>query len=74
LSYNPRSNRATKINFSLFRAFLKSVLILGLLNKGRRQYWKLLTWTLFKRPSAIIDAVTYAVYGYHYRKVYGLQN
>lgn len=72
LNYNRKSAHQTRISFSLFRAFLKSVFIIGLLNKGRREYWKLVIWTLFTRPTAIVDAITYSVYGYHYRKVYGL--
>jgi radical SAM superfamily enzyme YgiQ (UPF0313 family) len=74
LNYNRLDNRQTKINFSLLRAFFKSVFIIGLLNKGRSEYWKLLIWTLFNRPGSIVDAITYAVYGYHYQTVYGLRN
>ncbi|WP_212733446.1 B12-binding domain-containing radical SAM protein [Sunxiuqinia elliptica] len=74
LSYNRKIEHRSKISFSLFRAFLKSILIIGLLNKGRREYWKLVIWTLFNRPAAIYDAITYTVYGYHFRKVYGIQD
>jgi len=42
------------------------------MNKGRREFWKLLIWTIFKRPALMIDAVTFAVYGYHFRIIYGL--
>ena len=61
-----------KISFSLLNAFLKSVFVLGFKNKGRREYWKLIFWTLFKRPKLMVDAITCTVYGYHFRKVYGL--
>jgi len=73
LNYNRKSSRQSKVSFSLLMAFLKSVYIIGLVNKGRSEYWKLVFWTLYKRPRAIVDAVTYTVYGYHFRKVYGLQ-
>ena len=73
LNYNSKSTHKTKISFSLFRAFLKSILIIGVINRGRREYWQLVIWTLFNRPGAIVDAITYTVYGYHFRKVYGLQ-
>jgi hypothetical protein len=43
-------------------------------NKGRSEYWKLLIWTLFRRPELLTDALTFAVYGYHFRTVYGLRN
>jgi len=72
LNYNKKSAHQAKISYSLFKAFLKSVFIIGIVNKGRGEYWKLIIWTLFKKPSAIVDAITYTVYGYHFRKVYGL--
>jgi radical SAM superfamily enzyme YgiQ (UPF0313 family) len=73
LNYNRLNNRRADINFSLLIAFLKSVVIIGLLNKGRSEYWKLLVWTLFNRPGSFVDAITYTVYGYHYQTVYGLR-
>jgi len=74
INYNPLNNRQTTINFTLLRAFFKSVFIIGLLNKSRREYWKLLIWTLLSRPGLIVDAITYTIYGYHYQTVYGLRN
>ena len=74
LNYN-RSNKGQKqIRLILLLAFLKSVYIIGVLNKGRREYWKFIVWTLFKRPKMMVDAITYSVYGYHFRTVYGLRN
>jgi radical SAM superfamily enzyme YgiQ (UPF0313 family) len=74
LNYNRLNNKQIGINFSLLRAFLRSILIIGFVNKGRREYWKLLIWTLFNRPRSFVDAITYTVYGYHYQTIYGLRN
>jgi hypothetical protein len=74
LNYNRFNYRRTRINFSILGAFIKSVYVIGLLNRGRSEYWKLLVWTLFHRPGSIVDAITFAVYGYHYQMVYGLRN
>jgi len=74
LNYNNLYTRKTKIDFPLLRAFFKSVFIIGFLNKGRSEYWKLIVWTLFHRPESIVDAITYTVYGYHFRTIYGLRN
>ncbi len=74
LNYKRIYNRKASINFPLFKALFKSVFIIGFLNKGRIEYWKLILWTLFNRPGLIIDAITYTVYGYHYQMVYGLKN
>lgn len=72
LNYNQPRIKQTKVSYSLFKAFFKSVYIIGFLNKGRSEYWKLIIWTLFKRPRSIVDAVTFTVYGYHYQKVFRL--
>lgn len=50
-------------------AFLRSIFRLGILGKERGQYWKLLFWTLFRRPQLFSLAVTLAIYGHHFRRV-----
>jgi radical SAM superfamily enzyme YgiQ (UPF0313 family) len=72
LNYNQKYRIQKKINYSSVRAFMKSVIIIGILKKGRSEYWKLIIWTTFKRPRLIVNAITFAVYGFHFRKVYGL--
>lgn len=74
LNYKRLCKSQPKINFSLLMAFLKSIFIIGFLNKGRSEYWKLIIWTLCYRPKLMVDAITYTVYGYHFRTVYGLRN
>ena len=72
LNYNKPQIKQAKISYPLFKAFIKSAFIIGLLNKGRSEYWKLIFWTLFTRPRSIVDAITFTVYGYHYQKVFRL--
>ena len=50
-------------------AFWRACLHLGVLGKERFQYWRLLAWTLLRRPGMLPFAVTLAIYGYHYRKI-----
>lgn len=50
-------------------AFFRSIVRLGVLGKERFHYWRLLLWTFFRRPRLLPDAVTLAIYGYHFRKV-----
>jgi len=71
-NYKPSSNAPVKFDFSSLSAVFKSIFIIGLINKGRSHYWKLLIWTLFRRPALLADALTFSVYGYHFRKVFGL--
>lgn len=50
-------------------AFVLSVTRLGVLGRERAEYWRLLVWTLFRRPRALALAITLAIYGYHFRRV-----
>jgi len=50
-------------------ALLRSGLRLGILGKERFLYWHLLLWTFFSRPRLLPLAVTFAIYGYHYRRI-----
>jgi hypothetical protein len=52
-----------------FLAFFRACPRLGVLGKERFQYWYLLIWTLARRPRLLPLAVTFAIYGYHYRKI-----
>lgn len=52
-----------------FLAFFQAGVRLGVLGKERFQYWRLLIWTLMRRPRLLPLAVTLAIYGYHFRKI-----
>jgi len=52
-----------------FLAFFRSVLRLGIFGEERFHYWRILVWTLFHRPRMLSLAVTFAIYGYHFRKI-----
>ena len=52
--------------FALVRSFYR----LGILGRERWQYWKLLLWIQFRRPGLFREAVTLAIYGYHFRKIF----
>lgn len=73
IDYKSHSYGRKNLRFSMIGGIIKSFLIIGILNKGRIEFWKLLVWTVFRRPRMFIDALTLAVYGYHYRIVYGLR-
>jgi hypothetical protein len=57
------------MNFQRCMAFLRSSIRLGVFGKERFQYWKLLLWTIRKRPELLPLAITFAIYGHHFRKV-----
>jgi len=50
-------------------ALFKSILFLGVIGKERLYFWKLFFWSLIRKPRLFPLAITYAVYGFHFRKV-----
>jgi radical SAM superfamily enzyme YgiQ (UPF0313 family) len=50
-------------------AFWRACLRLGVLGRERFQYWRLLAWTMARKPRLLPLAVTLAIYGYHYRRI-----
>jgi len=69
--YRPLDNRTVfQLRLTHFNAFFKSIIILGVVGKERFQYWKLLIWTMFRRPKLFPLSVTLAIYGFHFRKVF----
>lgn len=67
--YKPQK-KTSNFHFSRIGAFFKSILFLGVMGKGRRHYWKLLFWTIFKRPRLFSLAITLTIYGSHFRKIF----
>lgn len=68
-NYQPSKNRICLPNITEVIAFIKSVLVLGLLDKGKKYYWKLLFWTAFKKPKCFHLSITLSIYGFHFRKI-----
>ena len=55
--------------FENLPAFFRSIIRLGILGKERLYYWKLFFWTLFHKPNLFPQAITFSIYGYHFRKI-----
>ena len=71
-----REYQAPKItvpmNFEHVLALLRSIVRIGILGKQRLEYWKLFFWTLFRRPRLFPLAITFPIYGFHFRQVVAL--
>ena len=57
-------------HFGYLGAIFSSFWLLGVKDKERYHYWKLILWTLVKRPLHLHTAITYAICGFHFRKVF----
>jgi radical SAM superfamily enzyme YgiQ (UPF0313 family) len=67
--YVPGRNKMFHFRAGHAVAFLRSVLFLGIIGGERRDYWKLLLWSLFTRPRLVPLAIQLAICGFHFRKV-----
>jgi radical SAM superfamily enzyme YgiQ (UPF0313 family) len=72
--FKPRAKVKQRINLVRILAMLRSMLVMGILDKGSFYYWKLFLWSLFRRPKLFPLAITYSIYGYHFRKVYRIDS
>ncbi len=73
-NYNPPLTMYRKITFNKIMAMVKSVFYLGFIHNTRKYYWNLVFWTLFNKPKAFSLAITYSIYGYHFRKVFEVRS
>jgi radical SAM superfamily enzyme YgiQ (UPF0313 family) len=68
-NYKIPSWNKNKIKLKEIRAFMMLLWLVGTIEKGKKYFWKLLAFSLFKHPNKFPLAMTMAVYGYHYRRV-----
>ena len=68
--FTPNQNNKANLTVSHLVAFIRSFIRLGIIDTHRKQYWNLFFWTLFNRPKLVPLAITYSVYGYHFRKIF----
>lgn len=75
--YKPLERRGFRFHFGHVRyhfgyvgAFFKSIWALGIIDKARTHYWKLLFWSLLRRPKLLPMAIAYSIYGFHFRKTF----
>lgn len=67
--YRPLQQRKFHLQPGYIAALFKAMLFLGVLGRERLYFWKLFFWSLFKKPRLFPLAITYAIYGFHFRKV-----
>ncbi|MDD2238211.1 MAG: DUF4070 domain-containing protein [Kiritimatiellae bacterium] len=58
-----------KLRFSHILTLIRAAWKIGVIERGRTQYWKLIIWTWFRRPRLLPEAISLAIYGYHFRKI-----
>ncbi len=67
-NYNPKQI-SRGLNLNEIKAFLLSIWKLGIIDKERKYYWKLLFKSIFRYPKAFPEVVTFTIYGFHFKRV-----
>jgi radical SAM superfamily enzyme YgiQ (UPF0313 family) len=67
--YRPRHKGKFHLQPGYLGALVKSIFFLGLVGRERFQFWKLFFWALLRKPRLFPLAITYAIYGFHFRKI-----
>jgi radical SAM superfamily enzyme YgiQ (UPF0313 family) len=68
--YKPRQTaRISQLRFSHITSFFKTIWFLGVTNRGRRYFWRLLLLTLLRCPRHFALSIGLSVSGFHFRKV-----
>ena len=67
--YNKIAVKAKKSLRLELSALSKVIWRLGIKGKGKFHFWKLVSWTIMRKPALFSEAMTQSVYGYHFRTV-----
>lgn len=68
--YQPVRRGRFRLHGNQLSALCKSAVVLGVVGPERLHYWKLFFWSLLRRPRLFPEAITLAIYGFHFRKVF----
>ena len=66
-NYKPDGTNPVKVRYRDIKAFIKSLWYVGVLDKGRRYYWKLVFWAI-RRPQYLDVVFSCIICGLHFQK------
>ncbi len=67
--YRLPSHHSPRLQRQHIRAFFAALWRLGVVERGRMYFWKLVIFCMFTSPKKLPLAVTLAIYGFHFRQV-----
>ena len=68
--FKPPLRKVPKFHFYYLKALFASFWLLGVRHRGRRYFWKLIFWSLFRRPKTFPQAIGFSITGIHFRRLY----
>ena len=67
--YKRKRRGAFRPRLRILKGVIISVWVLGIRDRGRKYFWKLLFSTMLKYPRCVATSMTFAVCGFHFRTV-----
>ena len=67
-NYNFTDAMLPKMRYSGVKAFFRAMWRIGLVEKGKFHYWKLILWSL-RKPRRLPLAIRFSIFGFHFRKI-----
>lgn len=67
--YKVPSWKSHMLTTTEIKAFIRLLWSLGILEKGKKYFWRTFIYSLFKHPKKFSLAMTLSVYGYHFRRI-----
>lgn len=67
-NYHFSDTAMPKVRYTGVKAFFRAMWRIGLMEKGKIHYWKLIFWSL-RKPKRLLWAVRFSIYGFHFRKM-----
>ncbi|HAJ94661.1 MAG TPA: hypothetical protein DCP02_00360 [Actinobacteria bacterium] len=67
--YKPVKLKTPTLKFYHIRALISSIWLLGIKQRGRVYFWKLLFWSLIRKPNMLPYAIGFSLIGLHFRSV-----
>ena len=68
--FRPPLRKVPKFHFYYLKLLFSSFWLLGLRYNGRRHFWKLIFWSLFRRPKTFPQAIGFSITGIHFRRLH----
>jgi hypothetical protein len=68
--FKPPFRKPPKFGIYHIKALFSSMWLSGIKYSGKRYYWSLLLWSLFRRPSTIPYVIGSSIVGIHFNKLY----
>ena len=67
--YRPINKGKSKFSIRNLIALIRFTWVLGVKERGRTHYWRLVVWILLRKPKTLPLTLTLAVQGFHFREV-----